>query len=367
MADEARLSQQVVEVLYTISTEPTARVTAEYVEVIYAEAPPLTVGLSAHIISSSAMTAALRGVTLNLAASVTASGTMTARLVGPRLAGSLLQLTQSVTTQNIINLSPSNTLTLTQSAVNGRIQTLSASNTLNLIQSVSGGKRKNAVASSSLVLTQSVSVTRPATSVLNLTHSVIVAYGGITESPSNTLNLTQTVTPLLVTNLSVTSTLFLTQSATFNMVGDQIASSQLNLKQLVVGTLVGEYVTLQSPYEGPEHIIELPKPLVGDTQNLVSDLLLKKSMNNISRTYIKRNDNQRLTYTFSMTRDKGLELESFFIYHNSDTIKLTNWKGEIWRVYLITNPIDFNQPRRGANCGPTVEVDLEFEGLKLSG
>ena len=90
-------------------------------------------------------------------------------------------------------------------------------------------------------------------------------------------------------------------------------------------------------------------------------------MNGYKRTYIKHNNNRRLTYTFSIVREKGLELEYFFKQHNGHSMKLITWEAEIWRVFLITNPLNFNQPRRSAICGPQVEIDLEFEGVKISG
>jgi hypothetical protein len=68
-----------------------------------------------------------------------------------------------------------------------------------------------------------------------------------------------------------------------------------------------------------------------------------------------------------MTREKGLELQAFLEEYNADHLRLQNWKGEVWDVQLLTNPLEFTQNRRhdpdGANCA----INLEFEGRKLSG
>jgi hypothetical protein len=64
---------------------------------------------------------------------------------------------------------------------------------------------------------------------------------------------------------------------------------------------------------------------------------------------------------------KGLELEEFFKYYNSSDIKLTNWKGEVWKVKLMSNPLDFVQTERYYPTGARTDINLEFEGVKLFG
>ena len=86
-------------------------------------------------------------------------------------------------------------------------------------------------------------------------------------------------------------------------------------------------------------------------------------MNGSVQTHVKTNDNRRLTQTFRMLdRQKAVEVVEFFKYYNSDKIRLTNWKGEIWKVNLLTNPIDFVKTGRFRT-----DVSLEFEGIKLNG
>jgi hypothetical protein len=364
-----RLTQQAVEVVYTLGVNPTARVTGVFVEVIHTTAS-LAGALTAAIESNAVVTANLSfSGNTQLAVDFTGTGTLYAELAPILRPGNTLQLTQTVTTSHILIESVSDTLTLTQDLPNGAGKGISASasNTLLITQSAVGGKNKSGSASSTLVLSHAVFESRPVSSVLNLTQNLsggIFYYPGIAYSELLlTHNVDVDAKAQFTVNFSGTGQL----QVNINKKGDASMISTLLLNQIAIGTLLQEFMTLQSPFEGPETIIALPKPLVGNTENIVSDMLLKKSMNGVKRTYIKTNRNRRLTYTLSMTRDKGLELENFFKLHNGHTMRLTTWEAEIWRVNLITNPLDFNQPRRGAVCGPQVEIDLEFEGVKLSG
>jgi hypothetical protein len=58
---------------------------------------------------------------------------------------------------------------------------------------------------------------------------------------------------------------------------------------------------------------------------------------------------------------KGLELKTFINLYNSDYIKLQNWKGEEWKVKLVTNPVEFVISDRHG----TTEVNLVFEGVRV--
>ena len=366
----ARVTQQAIEVVYTDGIDPTARVTGHFIEVIHTT-DTLSGNFTVDIAGQVVVTANLSLVgPKQLSVGFAGTGILYAALVPLLHPGNTLELTQTVTTTNILSHSASNTLTLTQDLPNGsgRAIPVSASSVLLFIQSAVGGKNLSPdPIEQTITFTQSVFESRPVSSILNLTQLLeggIFYYSGIA---SNDLALTQSVDvdakAQFVVDFNGTGQL----QARLNRLGDTDITSTLFLNQLAVGTLLQEFMTLQSPFEGPETIITLPKPLVGNTENIVSDLLLKKSMNGVKRTYIKTNESRRLTYTFSMTRDKGLELENFFKLHNGHKMRLTTWEAEVWRVNLITNPLDFNQPRRGAVCGPQVEIDLEFEGVKLSG
>jgi len=124
---------------------------------------------------------------------------------------------------------------------------------------------------------------------------------------------------------------------------------------------------MQAPWPRIEASIVLPAPELDDKENNVSDMLVKRAMDGTRRVYVKRSTSRRLAYTFDMTRQKGLELEEFLTTYNAEHIRMQNWKGEIWDVQLLTNPLDFVQNRRHSPDGANVAINLEFEGVKLSG
>lgn len=48
-------------------------------------------------------------------------------------------------------------------------------------------------------------------------------------------------------------------------------------------------------------------------------------------------------------------------------MQIQNWKGEIWIVRLLTNPIEFSDQLRPSLCesDSKVTVALEFEGVRI--
>lgn len=93
-------------------------------------------------------------------------------------------------------------------------------------------------------------------------------------------------------------------------------------------------------------------------------MVIKKAMDNTTYSFVKRTKNRRLKYTFQLNERKGDELRAFTTTYSADDIKLQNWKGEIWRVKLITNPIEYSAAGRWGPVGDRIEVNLEFEGTR---
>jgi len=118
---------------------------------------------------------------------------------------------------------------------------------------------------------------------------------------------------------------------------------------------------LQAPYPGSLFTLYLPKPLFDDAENIIADTVIKKSMSNITRSLIKTTCTRSLKYTFSLSKLKGIELKNFINLYNSEYIKLQNWKGEEWKVKLVTNPVEYVISDRHG----TTEVNLVFEGIKI--
>ncbi len=188
-----------------------------------------------------------------------------------------------------------------------------------------------------------------ASSELNLTDSISTAGSIFVPTAESELNLTHLAVTTRISDHSASNTLALVNHAF----------------AVVLGTKT--YVLLQAPFELIQTSVIIPNPLLDDNQSLVSNLTLRRSMDNTVRTYVKKSPNSRLRYTFTLSRLKSLELEAFFDSYNGADIKMLNWKGEIWKVKLITNPVDFVQTRRAEPNGDRTDVNVEFEGILLNG
>ena len=286
--------------------------------------------------------------------------------------GSTAQLFQTVFLNKDSNLSPSNQLNLTQVAT-GKVTLLKdLSDTVNCVQVADFRKVLPSLSASNvLVLVSSTAGGfRNASNTCLVTHlaeAEIFFLGGAT---SNSLNLIQVVSLAgSLFNRSALNQLNCTQQALYNIIASKLIVQDIGCSHFVVGTpLRGKkYILLQAPFDCLQASVVLPAPLFSDTENLISNLNLKRSMNGETYTYIKSSDVRILRYTFRLTRGKSLEVEEFFRSYNSAEIKMQNWKGEIWKVNVITNPIDFVQTGRDAPTEDRTDVSLEFEGVKLSG
>ena len=86
-------------------------------------------------------------------------------------------------------------------------------------------------------------------------------------------------------------------------------------------------------------------------------------------THIQTTDGRhKLTYQVNMSRMKALELRAFIQAYFSSQIRLTNHKGEVWRVWFTSNPFQFETPERagGQPGGEYVTITIECEGFLIS-
>jgi len=331
--------------------------------------------LSSAITASAILAVDLRENIEYLAAVIDATGTVTAKLNSPWHAGNSLSITelrQSVNVNIIQYTVPSNVLNLTQEAIAiYGINNLDTSNTINFTQSATVLRTLSTkTASSTLSLSDSAISARRARNYLILKQNTSAYIYFLTGNASSALNLTSTVSSAGSIHLrSVSSNLNLTQAVDVDFVTATNGESDLHLKQNAYGIVLAskKYVVFQAPFEFIQASMVTPSPLMGDTENLISDLVLRRSMAGTRRTYVKSSSNRRLKYTFSVDRPKGLEMEAFFSAYNGSTIKMINWKGEVWKLKLISNPLDYVQTRRAEPNGDKTEVNIEFEGVKLSG
>jgi len=287
--------------------------------------------------------------------------------------GNTLAFSHSVQVRKVLNVLVGSILQFTQAVDYDNDQTFYASNTLEFTQTVLV-KRVLPVktASNTLTFSQEVFVSRPVSNQLTFTQTVAWAWGGQELTASSNLAFTHDATAQLISNQTTANTLTFTQTATANIirVGGTDVTQVFSITQHVVGVVVkadNTYVLLQAPYPKVEASIVLPAPELDDKENNVSDMFVKRAMDGTRRVYVKRSPSRRLAYTFDLTRQKGLELEAFLNTYNHEHFIMQNWKGEIWDVQLLTNPLDFVQNRRHGPDGANVGINLEFEGVKLSG
>lgn len=306
-----------------------------------------------------------------LATSIVASGLLVGNINPIVRPGNSLFLTQTAVAEIVLNVSASNTLFLTQVVIEEGIfhHNVDFNATAFVTANLQVVLDTEAV-TSTLVLTQSADYARLVESFLNLTQSAIGVVSFLPISAINTLSLTQQVsTAGSIYNLSVTSTLLLTQTAIRNQISDKTVTSVLNLKQSAIATPLNAktFMIFQAPFELIQSSMVVPNPLLDDTENLVSNLTLRRAMNGDTYTYVKTSNNRVLKLTFTVDRLKGLEMEAFFDAYNGSNIRMQDWKGRIWKTQIITNPIDFVQTRRYAPGSDRTDVNLEFEGVKISG
>lgn len=112
-------------------------------------------------------------------------------------------------------------------------------------------------------------------------------------------------------------------------------------------------------------VIILPCPQMGDKEKNLHSQVVKRSMTGLLYTYVRKNALQQLTYTFVLGRPMAYDLQDFVDQNIANVITLTNWKGEIWKVQITTNPLDFIGKSLFENEGERWEVTIEFQGIRV--
>lgn len=118
--------------------------------------------------------------------------------------------------------------------------------------------------------------------------------------------------------------------------------------------------------KGFNSVVTLPNPEFDDSESNADTLTIYRSMNNDIYTFVKVQPFKKLSYSFTLTRLKSIELRRFFDSEKSNKIEIQNHKTEIWIGYLITNPVQFTTVKRAEPCGEQVEVTLDFEAVRVS-
>lgn len=128
-------------------------------------------------------------------------------------------------------------------------------------------------------------------------------------------------------------------------------------------------LTLQAPLPGLTTTTVLPSPQFNDAQTLQHRVTLKRAMDGTRYTHVHTTDGRhKLTYQFSLSRRKALEVRAFVQTYYRSQIRLTNHKGEVWRVWFVNNPFEFEATGRGGTQpgDEAVSVTIECEGFLMS-
>lgn len=114
----------------------------------------------------------------------------------------------------------------------------------------------------------------------------------------------------------------------------------------------------------------LPNPQFSDSQNLTAEVKTKRAMNGTLYTYVKtKNDRRRLQWTFSLSRNKGLELRAFILSYFASTVRVIDHNGQVWLGNFTDNPFEFETSRRAAPAicpmprGEKQQITISFEGI----
>jgi hypothetical protein len=283
------------------------------------------------------------------------------------------------------------TLTFNETPVGNRVLTQSTDNTLIFSEFAHTAKVYNKTVNQTLTFNQSATSNsvyhRSANNVLTFTQSPNAYTGDLIEvSANNTLTFNQSVTVNVTHSRSISEILTFNQNFNRIMVYDRHLYDELifnpyYVKKLPIQRSVSEIViplamVIVVHHDEPsavilqtdDSVILLPSPQFDDTLNNSGSLVLKRSMNGLTYSYIKSTDLQKIHYTFRLGLPKSKELRNFIINNSSKLIKMTNWKGEIWMVKVVINPVKLDPKMRWENCdSERIDTTLDFEGVKILG
>ena len=128
---------------------------------------------------------------------------------------------------------------------------------------------------------------------------------------------------------------------------------------------------LSAPYPLLQTTTMLPNPRFSDSEALMVSVNRKVAMDGTRYTYVKRKDQRRkLVWSFTLTRNKALELRAFIYSYFASKVKAIDHNGREWIGHLTSNPFEFDTTERAAPAiapmlrGEHVNIAIEFEGVE---
>ena len=128
---------------------------------------------------------------------------------------------------------------------------------------------------------------------------------------------------------------------------------------------------ISAPYALPKTTSQLPEPEFGDTNATDASVDVKRTMTGRVVTYVTSSTKRRLTYRFSLTRQKQIELCEFIRIFKGVEWKLEDHDGTIWKAQLLGQSIrnrgvGRQAPTVGTTGGEEYDATLRFLAEKIS-
>ena len=222
--------------------------------------------------------------------------------------------------------------------------------------------------------TYSIIYTRSVSQTLTMTQQAVAF-----RECRQTLVLSQSVVCVKSKHLTVTQTLTLTETLHRNIIVGRVLSDTLVFFEgqpkdsgigvdltspSAVATLVPRSCLVIIGV--PEQTVILPCPQFGDSEAYQGQVNLKRTMTGDTYTYVRKGRVEKLQYTFHVGTHKAYEMQKYLLSHAARLHTVYNWKGEVWKVYITNNPVEFSAAERWQNKGERHEFTLELEGIKVS-
>jgi hypothetical protein len=128
--------------------------------------------------------------------------------------------------------------------------------------------------------------------------------------------------------------------------------------------------TMQAPYPALQTTSFFPNPEFGDSESLGVNVTIERAMDGTVYSYVKRKGRRILQWTFTLTRNKALELRAFFLSYYASRVKITDHQGREWVGYFTSNPFEFSTDAKASPAidpmprGEHQTITVEFEGVQ---
>lgn len=203
-------------------------------------------------------------------------------------------------------------------------------------------------------------------------------FSGYDFDEADTITFAENQTIVRVHNRTGTDVIVFSETPVRNVIFSRAYSENIEFKggfvrrfgngSLEISYPEGRVVKKQNLFilKGFNAVITLPNPEFDDSQSNGDTLTIYRSMTNQIHTFVKVQPFKKLSYSFTLTRLKSIELRRFLNSERANKIEVQNHKTEIWIGYLLTNPVQFTTTKRAEPCGEQVEVTLDFEAVRVS-